>query len=233
MNDKKLLRKYVKTLLEAAVVGTAAASQGLALFRSQNAGKVEYILYDGEAFLFETKDLPADELVFTSIDPGEIIYGYLVVSPHQGECWDAAEVKYAAARKGFGPLMYEMALADFGSIMSDHGVGSSNAARNVWKKFSNRSDIIAKPFDDIKEPHTPPKEDDCRLIPDWDGENDYLNAAYSGSGDSSGKQAMMKEHERVVQKMLATKKDIKQKDVEQAIRILGDDYFSLRYREEA
>ncbi len=221
------LRKLVRSLLEAAVAGKTAAGQGLALLRSNKGAGVEYVLYDPKKFYELTQGIPKDML--ETIDPDEVIYGYLDVRPHKTDCWNAAEIKFAAARQGYGPLMYEMAMSDFGKIMSDHGAGSSPSARGVWQKYADRPDVKALPFDDVKNPKTPPKQDDCKMIPDFDGKNAYLNAAYAGSGDASGKDTLMRAHEALIGMMVADghKKD----NVDLALRMMGDEYFGQRYRE--
>jgi hypothetical protein len=151
------------------------------------------------------------------------------VRPHKGDCWDAAEIKFSAAQKGYGPLMYELAMSDFGKIMSDHGAGSSGSARGVWQKYDQRADVKKLPFDDVKNPKTPPKNDDCKLIPDVDGDVAYLNQAYAGKGDVSGKQTLMRAHQALVGQMQAD--GYKPGDVELALRMMGDEYFGHRYRE--
>lgn len=221
------LRRIVRSLLEAAVAGKTAAGQGLALLRKQNNAGVEYILYDPETFARLAKGVPGDEL--TGLDPTEVIVGYLDVRPHKGDCWDAAEIKFSAAQKGYGPLMYELAMSDFGKIMSDHGAGSSTSARGVWQKYDQRPDVKKLPFDDMKNPKTPPKCDDCKIIPDVDGDIAYLNQAYAGKGDVSGKEALMNAHRAFVKQMVST--GYKAGDVELAIRMMGDEYFGQRYRE--
>jgi hypothetical protein len=221
------LRRLVRSLLEAAVAGKTAAGQGLALLRKQNSHGIEYILYDPETFARLTNGVPGDEL--TGLDPTDVIVGYLDVRPHKGDCWDAAEIKFSAAQKGYGPLMYELAMSDFGKIMSDHGAGSSGSARGVWQKYDQRADVKKLPFDDVKNPKTPPKKDDCKMIPDVDGDVVYLNQAYAGKGDVSGKQTLMRAHQAFVGQMTAD--GYKPGDVELALRMMGDEYFGHRYRE--
>lgn len=221
------LRRLVRGLLEAAVAGKTAAGQGLALLRKQNSHGVEYILYDPETFMRMAKGVPSDEL--TGLDPTDVIVGYLDVRPHKGDCWDAAEIKFSAAQKGYGPLMYELAMSDFGKIMSDHGAGSSGSARGVWQKYDQRADVKKLPFDDVKNPKTPPKNDDCKMIPDVDGSVAYLNQAYAGKGDVSGKQTLMRSHQALLGQMQAD--GHKPGDVELALRMMGDEYFGHRYRE--
>lgn len=237
MSNKRDLRRLIRNLLEAAVVSKTAASQGLALYRKQTSNNVEYVLYDPEVFTREIKTIQDDyngnavgSDVLGSIDPSNIIVGYLNVKPHNGDCWDAAEVKFSAAQKGYGPLMYELAMSDYGKLMSDHGAGTSASARNVWQKYNQRSDIKKLPFDDVKNPKTPPKGDDCKLLPDFDGDIAYLNQAYAGQGDASGKEALMHNHQTFIKDIVA--KGYKAADVELAVRMLGDEYFGGRYRDQ-
>ena len=194
MND---LRRVIRAIIQEAAVSSSQAAQSLALYR-RSAGGVVYILYDPVAF---AKELPAWE--DAGGDPGRVIYGYLDVKPNHGECWGAAEVKYSAAQKGYGPLMYELAMSDFeGGIMSDRH-STSDAARNVWKRYNQRADVEKKPFDDKKAPKTPPKVDDCKMIPDFDGDEAYLNQAYRGKGDATGKPAMMQRHKETIASIVA------------------------------
>lgn len=225
--DKNKLRKLIRSLLEAAIVGTAAAGQGLALLRKKKNESVEYVLYKPSEFFKKAEGIPSDEL--SGIDFAGIIVGYIDVKTHNGDCWNAGEVKFSAAEKGYGPLMYELAMSDFGSLMSDKGAGTSQAARAVWQKYNQRPDIKKLPFDDVKNPKTPPKNDDCKVIPDYDGEIAYLNNAYSGAGDASGKDVMMRAHQALVGQMKAAGYDVN--DVELAIRMMGDEYFGMRYRD--
>ena len=235
--DERDLRRLVRKLLEAAVVGQTAAGQGLALLRKQKGNGIEYVLYDPKLLakhVFDTgikngKGTPFDEIV-SSFNSIEIIYGYLDVRSHNGDCWDAGEIKFSAAQKGYGPLMYELAMTDFGKIMSDHGAGTSTSARSVWQKYDQRVDVKKFPFDDVKNPKTPPKTDDCKILPDADGEIAYLNQAYAGKGDASGKEVMMRAHQAFVGQMTA--EGFKVADVELALRMMGDEYFGRRYKSE-
>lgn len=219
------LRRVIRAIIQEAAVSSAQAAQSLALYRKSNGGGVVYVLYDPVAF---AKELPAWE--DASSDPARAIYGYLDVRPHQSECWGAAEVKFSAAQKGYGPLMYALAMADFeGGIMSDRN-STSDAARNVWKRYNQRADVEKKPFDDKKAPKTPPKVDDCKMIPDFDGEEAYLNQAYRGKGDAAGKPAMMQRHKETVASV-AAQTGKQPAEVEQAVYMMGDEYFGTRYRD--
>jgi hypothetical protein len=93
--------------------------------------------------------------------------------------WDAHEVRHAAAEKGYGPLLYDLALSYCGIITSDRNSVSSYA-ENIWDHYySARSDVEKLRFDDIDEPETPPVEDDAKLHPP---SRDSLNYAYKLKG---------------------------------------------------
>lgn len=215
------IRHVVRALLEAAVASSAAA-KSLALFRkSGSGGNVIYVLYDPSTLEASLQD---------SGDPTNVIFGYLDVKPHKADCWGAGEVKFAAAQKGYGPLMYELAMSDFPNGIMPDRFSTSAAARNVWKRYAQRPDVKAKPFDDVLDPKTAPKTDDCKVMPDWDGEEAFLNAAYVGGGDGAGKPAMMATHKDAVT-TLSEKLALKPAEVESRILDMGDEYFGSRYRD--
>jgi len=202
-------------MLEAAIASGQAASQNLALFQKNSAGSVVYVLYDPAKFASAEGD-----------DPRGVIYGYIDIKPHHGDAWDAGEVKFAAAEKGYGPLMYELAMSDFpGGLMPDR-LSTSAAARNVWKKYEQRPDVVKKPFDDISNPKTPTKADDAKLV-GYDEEEAYLNNAFVGAGDSGSKAALLTNHKDTV----ATLADQTQSNpvaIENTLMRMGDEFFGLR-----
>jgi hypothetical protein len=216
---EKALRQAVRRILEAAVGSGQAAGQNLALLRKNNGGNVVYVLYDPSKLA----------AAMDEGDPGGVIYGYLDVKPHQGDAWNAAEVKYSAAEKGYGPLMYELAMSDFHALMPDR-LSTSQAARAVWQKYASRADVEKKPFDDVSHPKTPTKADDAKLIPDYDGEIAYLNQAYAGDGDGGSKPTLMAHHKDAVA-TIADQLQASPDAVERKIMHMGDEYFGNRYRD--
>lgn len=219
------LRRAVRHILEAAVASKQAAGQGLALYRKGTGVSVVYVLYD-PAKLSEQIPLWQD----AGGDVSQVIYGYLDVKPHKGDCWNAGEIKFSAAQKGYGPLMYELAMSDFENGLMPDRNSTSAAARKVWQVYNQRSDVQKKPLDNKAQPKTPPKADDCRMIPDFDGDEAYLNQAYVGSGDAGGKAQMMQLHKDSVA-TIADQLKMAPKEVEQAIYSMGDEYFGTRYRD--
>jgi hypothetical protein len=224
---RRTLRLIVRTILEAAANSQGAASAGLALMRRPDSqGRNTYVLY--------VPSVIEQMLVSGNIESSEIakaIVGYMVIKTHEGECWNAGEVKLAAAQKGYGPLMYGYAMNDYaGGLFPDRG-STSNAARAVWQKYDQRADTKKSKFDDKRNPKTPDPGDDCDLArgTTLDGDEAYLNQAYDAPGDAGGRSTLMQNHASFVANM-AQKKFNKQV-VETMIENLGDEYFSGRYRD--
>jgi GNAT superfamily N-acetyltransferase len=102
-------------------------------------------------------------------------------------CRDALMVSFSRASKGFGPLLYDVALEVAGArgLVSDRNVVSGPAA-NIWHYyFHSRPDINKKPLDDYENPQTPEKEDDCLFNSSKDKNEKYgnpLNYVYYASG---------------------------------------------------
>ncbi len=226
-NELEALRRVVRGVLkEAAATTQNAAGSNLALMRRQSGGQTAYVLYAPAIVeqMLTSGDIDASQI-------SKAIYGYISILPHQGEAWNAGEVKLSAAQKGYGPLMYQYAMSDYaGGLFPDRG-STSQAARGVWQKYAARSDVEKKPFDDPKAPKTPDKIDD--MVPargtTYDGDEAYLNQAYDAPGDASGRSGLMQAHKQFLQKMAAQK--MSSQVVETMIDNLGDEYFGARYRD--
>jgi len=223
---RRALRRVVRSILEAAVNSQAAASTGLAFMRKPDRGdRTTYVLYAPAVIeqMLTNGNIEASEVA-------KAIYGYMSIKTHQGECWNAGEVKLSAAQKGYGPLMYQYVMNDYaGGLFPDRG-SVSQAARGVWQKYNQRADTVKKKFDDKKNPKTPDPGDDCELSTGTtvDGDEAYLNQAYDAPGDAGGRSTLMANHANFLAAM-AQKKFNKQV-VETMIENIGDEYFSDRYR---
>lgn len=79
-----------------------------------------------------------------------------------GKGW---EVVNCAAQKGYGPLMFNYALAEVGPYIPDRNTMTDDSAR-VWKKFSKGASPGAqlKPLDNEDKPKTPSKLDDGPVV---------------------------------------------------------------------
>lgn len=229
-----MLNKFVRTILEAAVRSEQAASKNLALLRKTNGDSVSYTLYDSALVTdalwgmdkTEDEELAVHDLL-SEIPPESFVYGYIDVKIHKGDCWNGGEVKYSAARKGYGPLMYELAMSDFPNGIMPDRKGPSDKARNVWKAYEKRSDVKQKKLDNVKAPETDPKQDDCLLVPDFDGEEAYLNKVYSGTGDGGSKPALMQKHKEIAE--AASEAGIKPDAYARFITDAGIEFFGTKY----
>ncbi len=153
------LRSLIRHILEAAATSQTAGAGGLAMMRRPNSkGWNTYVLYDPKIVgqMLETGNIEAADIA-------KAVFGYIVIRPHEGECWNAGEVKLSAAQKGYGPLMYQAAMNDYaGGLFPDRG-STSQAARAVWQKYDARADVKKSKFDNKRDPKTPDPADDCDL----------------------------------------------------------------------
>lgn len=165
----------MKKILEAAVTSQAVSSQNLALFEKDN----RFVLYDPAILLQAIKNRNPEEQSYSEMDAAAAgsILGYIeLVEPPRGEAWNASMVRQSAAQKGYGPFMYDLAMAIAGRIISDRDKVSP-AAEKIWNFYQNRNDISKHPLDDITDPKTPETQDDADI---FDGRKS-LNFAYSGA----------------------------------------------------
>jgi hypothetical protein len=132
-------------LNEAAISTDEASANGLALCVTQISGGQRYILYSTEL----AKSLIEDYSTIT-----DAIFGYIVVSTDDSDgLW---QVTTSVARKGYGPLMYDLVLSDAPvGVMPDRG-GVSKSAEKIWQFYSTRSDVISKPLPEGAEHHGDP-----------------------------------------------------------------------------
>lgn len=150
-----------------------------------------------------------------------------------GPAWGAWAVTAAAAEKGYGPFLYDLAMSYCKTIMSDRYT-VSKFAEKVWNKYATRSDIIAKPLDNVKNPQTPPPEDDAKVYQD----RPALNYAYSTSHPldvskfvDKTQVEVMKITNSIAEKLRGQKKSAEMaRDLYNTIYAAADDYFDMRYK---
>ena len=111
-----------------------------------------YLLYDPAKL---AEQLSADK------NTANAVYGVVsvnVTSDHPQ--WGAKEIEFTAARSGYGPMMYDIAMADVGGLIADRG-SVSDDARGIWSFYKNkRPDVEKKQIDNYRNPTTKTKEDD-------------------------------------------------------------------------
>jgi hypothetical protein len=175
VNDR-LLREYIKLALHE----SARGFDGLALSKSESFVGVIFTLWDQKSLRDVVKSVAEDNTLAQSNDGTNArfaaiirvaayrsitqwVVGMIDLVRHHNELWNAWEVRASAARKGYGPLMYDIAMSECGCITSDRR-NVSDSAERVWSHYFNRRpDVSHLPFDDIKNPQTPPVVDDARL----------------------------------------------------------------------
>lgn len=215
------IRTLVRFIVESAVTGEQATSNELALVRQKEGHVIVYVLYDPRAVnqFIESSDYPKMNL---SPHLDNMVYGFLAVQPHEGGCWDASEIKNAAAKQGYGPLVYDLAMSDSNGIMPDR-ISVSKDAQNIWQFYAKkRSDVSRKKFDDFNEPKTEESNDDCTLV---DDPTDTLNYAYDGGTNvSSYKAKLLLTHDR-----FSEETKISKKQVENLLLTLGREFFRKKY----
>lgn len=225
----EVLKKYIKFILkEAAISPDAAAQQGLALLIVDGR---RFFLYNPEILKKIAIKHKDDEYfnkfsVLNDDHPG-LIVGFISLSvPADGVCYNAKEVLGSAAEKGYGPLMYDIAMSYTDQMMSDRN-SVSQSASGIWKHYKNkRSDVKKLPFDDIDQPQTPPEEDDCKVFPG----RDELNYAYS-SKSNVNISGLVKNHQDFM-KEFSEQMDLDEHDLVRMIKISGEQFFDEKYADQ-
>lgn len=163
----------MKKTNEAASSLQDATNRKLALAISSRGENKSYIVYDVQRFASaivehhskKKSKNPREEMLRQKRafnDMKESIVGFIMTRKTPGRQWDAAEVRAVAAEKGWGPLMYDIAMANEGGLLPDRG-SVTPSAKNVWKHYyNNRPDVRAMPLDNERYPETPEKGDDTR-----------------------------------------------------------------------
>jgi hypothetical protein len=186
---KNLLKEYVELTLNE----DAASPDGLALNMIKlSPSGLGLILWDPNTFASiaeKIKDASRGQMrfedlysrMFTRAD--KWVLGMIWLGPKNVEThWQGSEVRASAARQGYGPTLYDIAMGLVGTIYSDRKEVSPEA-EGVWDFYLNRrSDVKHLPFDDIDHPKTPPIVDDSEIHKG----HPALNYAYKGKGIPSG-----------------------------------------------
>lgn len=136
--------------------------ENLCLYVKDNSGSTYFILYDPSASNDPSDFINADSL----IEKGIVLSMVQTrkIAPDDGPCYGAREVggsvsSDAARGQGLGLLNYKIAIVWGDSPITRDRSGTRPLAQKVYDKLPAKS----KEFDDLDEPKTPPKEDDCTL----------------------------------------------------------------------
>ena len=209
------LRQYIRSVLvEKAITPAQATKQDLALYIGRISDQRLYVLYDPTKF-----EAALRRNLIPSRDSG-IIAVMRVELAQPGRAWNAATVGFAAAEQGYGPLLYDIVMANEKGLMPDRR-SVRPAAKKVWQYYlKNRADITAKPLDNIGNPKTEPTIDDA--IVHRGGSRSSLNYAYFTKKKPNIAQ-LRKNHADAMKRFRKYKFDVRQ------FTGIAIDYFDLRY----
>lgn len=211
------MKRYIS---EAAVSLQQATSSGLALCQING----RYVLYNPKILLDVLKNRNSQEQSYSEMDAAAAaaILGYIELTDVPGgEAWGASMVRQSAAQKGYGPLMYDIAMSLAKVIISDRDKVSQSASK-IWKFYQQRSDIKKLPLDDIKDPKTPDTKDDADVFPG----QDELNFAYTGANTDVS--ALQSNHQNFL-KNAQNELQYDQSSVEDALEGAADSFFRKMY----
>jgi len=150
---------------------------------------------------------------------GEVVYGYIQAKPMSDKCNNATRIWVSVATRGYGPLMYDLVMADNpNGIIPDRSSTSSQAV-NVWRHYANDASIEAKPLDDIDEPKTPDPTDDCEFVYDK-----LLDQSFSGRVPTAAAAKLRQVHDATVRSSGLPKQEF-----ESSLFQVADGYFTQRY----
>ena len=161
--------RALKRLIEAAVSPSEASSQGLALIIKEMGDGDVYVVYDPEHLLdwciegVKNGDKPEDSIQKNGT--GGVV-GVIATEKNKskyGPCNDGVVVTNAAAKKGYGPMVYDIVLSMGNPVSPDRNAVSKDA-QAVWNTYLNsRSDVEKIPLDDMTNPRTSDPRDDCKF----------------------------------------------------------------------
>jgi len=150
---RQMIREVLVTEKAKGIVSKGVGKLALTIIKGASSWKAPrtYLLYDPTELAKQLK----------GGDTSNAVYGVVVVnmkSAHQN--WGAKDVSLAAAQSGYGPMMYDIVMADVGGLVADRESVSA-AARGVWDFYkNNRPDVEKKQIDDWQNPVTPTRKDD-------------------------------------------------------------------------
>lgn len=216
---RAIIREAILLSEEAAGVSTAK-QHNLALATGVLHGYSVYALYDPRRAWHS--------LINDRTIGSESFYGVIEVEnePEFGSCHGARQVSAVAARRGWGPLMYDIAMADESPLMPDRST-VSDLAQKVWKHYNEkRPDVGKRPLDDIDNPSNSDSSDDCRV---WKKPGkDYLDYAYYANFKLDLDELLINHDEFAG--VVSMRYGLKPLSVENTILKAGRAFFSLEYQ---
>jgi len=176
-----LIKEFVKlSLNEKKMSEKDAEESSLALLIHSDSYETEFVLYDVKGMYdFAMKFNAHNDMTIAKNAIGFIKGMIVTIKSHYGHApaYNASAVALSAAEKGYGPLMYDIAMKHCGKLISDRDEVSP-LAKSVWNHYkNNRNDVESYKLDNFYDPKTATKFDDSYVFDDGDDENP-LNYAY-------------------------------------------------------
>jgi len=223
-----LIRRFVRRIIqEKAKSVSSAQSSGLALFLNYPSGygATRIILYN------PSKLLDIFEETFGNPTTEEITHSILGVV--ETEKWDGSPcnnvgnvINATAAEKGWGPLLYDVALSiSNGGLMPDRGSVSSKAS-SVWNYYDKkRGDVKSIPLDNEDDPKTPSPKDDCPFVKG----PEYVNKVYKMTGSGVNVGDLARNHNVFIEQMKKNYKEASKEAVESMVARSALQFFTSKY----
>ena len=211
-----------------------AAASGVGLFEQpfelmSGGDCTAHILYDTRQMI--------EQFTTTRRITKKIFLGVIEIKENHGHgrCNNAVEVAAVAAEKGYGPLLYDIAMSEHGILMPDRE-NLSPAAAKVWEFYRDRGDITTVAFDDIDDP-TGCDSDACCKMYDTQNPNykeDPRNMSYEANF-TLGTNSLSKNHSKALSDVIdhfKLKKGlrVKAEDIEAMLGRRARQYFVEVYR---
>lgn len=215
------LRLFIEQVInqeidEMAVAPEQATQANLALFVEKRGSDTDIILYKPDVFeeacRLKSKGMHA-MMIYRQAQP---VVGAIFIE-FKSKC-NAWESTATAAEKGYGPLMYDIALSYTGptGVMSDRS-SVSQAARKVWQYYftKRRNDIEVEP---LEEPVCQFKGSDSE---------EFLNYKFKLKNPVNITQ-LEQNHAQVIKKLEARFQEV---NVQDFLSEMGSKFFSVKYTE--
>jgi len=225
----------------------------LAVYKDRDGpGDILYILFDRSMFIHfliqEIKDMARASKVSVSdiladfddhagiLPDGmaghaeSFIMGTIDIEKASSNSNGASMVHGPAASKNFGPLMYDIAMAETGELMPDRQPGVSPSAQRVWKYYKNkRADVESTPLDNKKKPITPQKSDDARVHnPGKENFGNFLDSSYHLTGKKPDVESMISSFKRL-EKYIDVKLGIPSHELEDILWNAADEFYNIKH----
>ena len=177
-----LLREYIRVLLTEAAMGPADLPDGVGVaIRQPSSGMATVMYYHIE----EEEPLSGGAGGGRILKGSGLPYGKVSIGRQAsaGACSGALMVWGSSADHGWGPMMYDVAMAlatiQGGGLMSDRE-SVSGQAHGVWRYYmNNRGDVTGIQLDDEWNKLTPTQRDNCMQHAARDDDGGWVDSPLS------------------------------------------------------